>query len=65
MFVLFMARMDGTETIVTYATSKSQSLRTTIPVFVVKQLGLEERDHLDWKVDKDGKTWMAVITKKK
>lgn len=59
-----MARMDGTETIVASATSKSKSLRTTIPVFVVKQMGLVERDHLDWKVDKDGKTWIATIAKK-
>ncbi len=59
-----MARMDGTETIVASATSKSKSLRTTIPVFIVKQIGLEEGDHLDWELDKDGKSWIAKISKK-
>ena len=59
-----MARMNGTETIVASATSKSKSLRTTIPVFVVKQVGLEEGDHLDWELDKEGETWIATIRKK-
>ena len=59
-----MGRLEGTETVCTPATSKSKSLRTTIPVFVVQQIGLEDGDHLNWKLDKDGKTWLAKITKK-
>lgn len=59
-----MARTRGTETIIGSATSKTKSLRTTIPVFVVQQMELDEGDHLNWKVDKQNDTWIAVITKK-
>lgn len=59
-----MGRLEGTETVCTHATSKSKSLRTTIPVFVVQQIGLEDGDHLNWELDKDGNTWLAKITKK-
>ena len=56
--------MSGTETIVALATSKSISLRTTIPTCVVKKMGLEEGDHIDWDIDKNGQTWVAMIIKK-
>ena len=58
-----MARMNGTETIVASATSTSDSIRTTIPVFVAKQLDLRKGDHLDWRLDKNGKTWIVIVTK--
>lgn len=58
-----MARMKGTLTAISSARSASDSLRTTIPVFVVSQLNLTTKDQLEWKVDKvDGK-WVAVIEK--
>ena len=60
-----MGRGTGTETTIASARSESRSLRTTIPVFVVEQLGLAEGQKLDWKVDKvDGK-WIAVFKEKK
>ncbi len=59
-----MARMDGTKTAVASASSNSQSMRSTIPVFVVKQLKLKVGDHLDWELDKtDDGTWVAKISK--
>ena len=60
-----MARMSGTETVATPARSQSRSLRTTIPVFVVEQLGLEEGVKIDWKLDKEGDMWMAIIKKRR
>ena len=56
-----MGRGTGTETTIASARSESRSLRTTIPVFVVEQLGLAEGQKLTWKVDKvDGK-WIAIF----
>ena len=59
-----MARMSGTETVATSARSKSRSLRTTIPVFVVEQLGIEEGVKIDWKLDKEGDMWMAIMKRR-
>lgn len=59
-----MARMSGTETIVSSAKSESRSLRTTIPVFIVDQVGFKEGDHITWRVDKDDNSWIAIIKKK-
>lgn len=40
----------GERTILTKATPKSNSLRTTVPIFIVKQFGLNEGDILDWEL---------------
>lgn len=40
----------GERTILTKATPKSNSLRTTVPIFIVKQFGLGEGDMLDWEI---------------
>ena len=56
--------MNGIETIVSSAKPDSISLRTTIPVFVAEQMGLKKGDHIDWKVDKKGKKWIAIIKQK-
>lgn len=44
------------------ATSKSDSLRTTIPSGIVKQFNLKEKDRLDWvlKVEKNN---LVIIVK--
>ena len=60
-----MGRGTGTETTIASARSESRSLRTTIPVFVVEQLGLTEGQKLDWKVDKVDGEWIAVFKEKK
>jgi len=38
----------GEITYLTKATSKSPSLRTTVPMSLVRQFGLTEDDKLDW-----------------
>ncbi len=51
----------GEITVLTKATSKSQSLRTTIPMGIVKQLNLEEGEKLNWElVPKDNKLAIVV-----
>lgn len=60
-----MGRLSGTETAVVLANSKSASLRSTIPIFVAMQLGLEDGDRLVWGIDKVCDTWQATITRKR
>jgi bifunctional DNA-binding transcriptional regulator/antitoxin component of YhaV-PrlF toxin-antitoxin module len=38
----------GEITYLTKAASKTKSLRTTVPMSIVKQFGLTEKDKLDW-----------------
>lgn len=38
----------GETTTLTLATSKRASLRTTVPMSVVRQFGLKSGDHLEW-----------------
>ena len=59
-----MGRLSGTETVVVLSNSKSTSLRSTIPVFVAKQMGLEDGDRLVWELGKSDGVWHANITKK-
>ncbi|RLG96202.1 AbrB family transcriptional regulator [Candidatus Bathyarchaeota archaeon] len=40
----------GEITVLTKATSKSKSLRTTIPMGIVKQFDLSEGDKLNWEI---------------
>ena len=51
----------GSKSIVSKATTTSRSLRTTIPVKIVDELGIKEGDVLDWEVRKiDGKKAVIV-----
>jgi len=43
--------MDGEKTTLTRASPKTESLRTTVPMSIVKQFGLKEGDELYWKLD--------------
>lgn len=58
-----MARIEGTATAVTPIRSGAESLRTTIPAWVVKHLGLTKNDRLDWTLDKKGDVWVAKVEK--
>ena len=40
----------GERTILTKVTPKSNSLRTTVPIFIVKQFDLNEGDMLEWEL---------------
>lgn len=42
---------DGETTTLTPATSKSRSLRTTIPAGIVRQFKLTEGSKLDWRIE--------------
>jgi len=45
------ARTD--ESILNLATSKRRSLRTTVPAFIIDQLGLKPGDKFQWKIEGD------------
>jgi hypothetical protein len=40
----------GEITYLNKATNKGESLRTTVPISIVKQFGLTEDDKLDWQI---------------
>jgi hypothetical protein len=44
----------GDITYLNKATSKGDSLRTTVPMSIVKQFGLTENDKLDWMIKAEG-----------
>lgn len=51
----------GDTTILTKANTKSQSLRTTIPMSITRQLKLKEGGRLRWEIQaKDNKLVVAV-----
>jgi len=51
----------GERTVLTRATSKSDSLRTTVPRGIVKQLDIQERDLLEWRLEvKDSRLTIEV-----
>jgi len=55
-------KMGGGETtILTYASSKSKSLRTTIPFFIVKQFNLKASDQLDWTIKAEDGELIIVV----
>lgn len=51
----------GEITIITRATSKSKSLRTTIPMGIVKQFNLSEGDKLLWEIRADNGKLIIVV----
>lgn len=51
----------GETTVLTKATSKSKSLRTTIPMGIVKQFNLSEGDKLNWEIRADGGKLIIVV----
>ena len=44
----------GEITYLNKAASKGESLRTTVPMSIVKQFGLTEDDKLDWLIKAEG-----------
>jgi bifunctional DNA-binding transcriptional regulator/antitoxin component of YhaV-PrlF toxin-antitoxin module len=51
----------GEITYLTKAASKSQSLRTTVPMSIVKQFGLTDQDKLDWMLKAEGGELIIII----
>ncbi|MBD3252267.1 AbrB family transcriptional regulator [Candidatus Pacearchaeota archaeon] len=54
----------GETTTLTKASTKSESLRTTVPAGIVKQFSLKEGDKLDWMLKaEDGKIIIVIKPK--
>jgi len=52
---------SGDTTVLTIATTSSKSLRTTVPIGIVRQLKLREGDKLRWQIKaEDGKLVVVV-----
>ncbi len=51
----------GEKTTLTKASSKSESLRTTVPAGIVNHFNLKEQDQLDWNIEvQEGKLIIVV-----
>jgi len=53
------------ETVLHVATSKSHSLRTTVPIGIARQFKLEVGDKLSWDIRAKNNELMIVVTPKK
>ena len=53
--------MIGEITILTKATSKSKSLRTTVPMGIVRHFNLSEGDKLSWEIRAEGGELIIVV----
>lgn len=58
---LFYVTEKGEVTIIASATPKSQSLRTTIPLGIVRQFGLKEKQRLNWTIQVMGNKMVIVV----
>lgn len=55
-----MARTKGTSTKLVSAKTQSDSLRATVPSFIVKAMGINPGDELVWEIDNDHKETIIV-----
>jgi hypothetical protein len=53
---------QGEVTVLANATSKSQSLRTTVPIGIIRQLGLKEGDKLLWELRPESNQLVVVVS---
>ena len=53
--------MEGEKTTLTRASPKTESLRTTVPMSIVKQFGLNEKDELYWKLDIENNNFVIKV----
>lgn len=60
-----MVKGENTTTL-TRGAPRSNSLRTTVPIFITRQYNLEEGDKLSWELQptKEGKLTIIVTPKK-
>lgn len=56
-----MSSSEGEITVITKATSKGKSLRTTIPVGIVKHFGLTPGDKLKWEIKAENGRLVIVL----
>jgi bifunctional DNA-binding transcriptional regulator/antitoxin component of YhaV-PrlF toxin-antitoxin module len=57
-----MNSQHGEFTVLTKANTRSQSLRTTIPMSVVRQFGLKVGDHLRWEIQAKESKLLVVVS---
>lgn len=53
--------MDGETTTLTPASTKTKSLRTTVPAGIVRQFNLKVKDKLEWKIKAENKDKLIVV----
>ncbi len=53
---------QGELTVLANATSKSHSLRTTVPIGIIRQLGLKEGDKLLWELRPESNQLVVVVS---
>ncbi len=51
----------GEKTTLTKASSKSESLRTTVPTGIVNHFDLKEQDQLDWNIEVQGGKLIILV----
>lgn len=54
----------GEKSSVTINTPGKASLKTTIPISMVRQFGIKQGDQLDWSVAKTGENELVMVVKK-
>jgi hypothetical protein len=54
----------GETTILALNAPNRASLRTTVPMFIVKQWGLKAGDKLDWSISARTKNELVIVVKK-
>ncbi len=55
--------MDGETTTLTPASTKTTSLRTTVPAGIVKQFNLKRGDKLEWKIRAENRGKLIVVVR--
>ena len=53
--------MDGETTTLTKASTRSESLRTTVPAGIVRQFKLKEGDMLDWELKAEKSKLIVIV----
>jgi antitoxin component of MazEF toxin-antitoxin module len=61
MIMQFTIDFMGSKTIISKATTTGGSLRTTIPIGIVKQFSLTEGDKLEWELKAENGTIIVII----
>ncbi len=53
--------LKGDATSLTRASTKGNSLRTTVPISIIHQFGLEEGDQLHWELKAENNNLIIVV----
>jgi hypothetical protein len=61
---MFISEYMGEKSSVTINTPGKASLKTTIPISMVRQFGINQGDQLDWSVAKFGENELVMVVRK-